>query len=392
MTPVTRLSVPRACIILAWRSRWGVLRLALAGFVLWVVLADTSARVARRALAELPMFDHAGEVRALRLEGRYAEAVTIADAGLRHTEGPAREALLAERDATIAEQTSWLRRAKDLGWGALSGRGETLEALVGAVAADFFIVGDIRDLVIQGGRYALEGETDEVLLALSVVGIVTTLAPEIDWAPSLLKAARRTGALTDALGGQIVRRVRAGESAALRPLLEDAATIASRSSPAGAMRVLRHADDPADVARLARFAESAPDAAAALHVGGKNAVDILALGARAGPDASHAAQRALLRAAPKGPRGVAFLTTPHGRALLKPHPLLGVIKAFYKGNAENLLTRTLDALDRHAWWALPAAAAWLLFECGLIALRWRTLRRPTHAARHAPAPRARAAA
>ncbi|MDX2131900.1 MAG: hypothetical protein SFY69_07605 [Planctomycetota bacterium] len=374
------LSFARSLGVLLWRSRWGFVRLGLAGFVLWVVAADLSARVARRALAELPDFDYAAEVRALRLEGRYGEAVSIADAGLRRVEGEERDALLAEKQATLDEQSSWLRRAKDVGWGALSGEGETLESLVGAVAADFFVVGDVRDIVIQGGRYVVEGETDEVILALSVVGVATTLAPQVDWAPSILKAARRIGALGDELGGFIVRGVRRGEMSSLRPLLEDSATIARRASPGGAARLMRHADSPEDVARLARFIDSADDAHAALHIGGKAGADLLRQGANAGPQGEALARRALLRAAPKGRRGVEFVTHGAGRALLKPHPLVGLAKALYKGNAEDLITRTMDALDRHAWWMLPAAASWVLFECGLIALRWRAIRRRALAA------------
>ena len=36
-----------------------------------------------------------------------------------------------------------------------------------------------------------------VIVALSAVGLATTLAPEVDWAPSLLKAARRAGSMTE---------------------------------------------------------------------------------------------------------------------------------------------------------------------------------------------------
>ncbi len=56
---------------LAWSVRWGLLRLAIALFIVWVLAADTSARLARRAISVMPDFDYAAEVRSLRLEGRY---------------------------------------------------------------------------------------------------------------------------------------------------------------------------------------------------------------------------------------------------------------------------------------------------------------------------------
>lgn len=53
------------------------------------------------------------------------------------------------------------------------GAHDSLEGWIGAVAADFFIVGDVRDLVIEGGELALDGESDEVILALSGIGLAT---------------------------------------------------------------------------------------------------------------------------------------------------------------------------------------------------------------------------
>src|ERR1043165_1325312 len=129
-------------------------------------------------LASLPEFDFAGEVAYLRGAGRYGEALMVADAGLDGASESARSAIQRERDATVREQSSYLRKAKDVGLGALSGKGTSIESLIGAVAADFFVIGDIRDLVIQGGRYVLDGEADEVVVLLSGVGVATTVLPE----------------------------------------------------------------------------------------------------------------------------------------------------------------------------------------------------------------------
>ncbi len=126
-----------------YRARWGLLRLIIAGFLLWVLVADHASRLARLQLASLPDMDFASEVATLREEGRFGEAVMIADAGLAITEGPAHDRLAAERARTIDEQSSWLRMLKDIGMGALSGRGDTLEGLAGAVTADLFVVGDV---------------------------------------------------------------------------------------------------------------------------------------------------------------------------------------------------------------------------------------------------------
>src|SRR5207253_4444095 len=107
-----------------------------------------------------------------------------------------RDELLTEETAIRNEQESLLRKGKELLRGALVGEGNSLESLIGAVAADMFVVGDVRDLVIQGGRLAVDGESDELILALSAVGVLTTVMPEVDWIAAFLKVAKKAGSLS----------------------------------------------------------------------------------------------------------------------------------------------------------------------------------------------------
>lgn len=345
-----------------WRSRWGVLRLVVAAVLLWTFAADTGARLARLRLAALPDFDYAAEVGALRAKGRYGEAVMVADAGLRALDGSARERVERERAATIAEQASWLRRAKDLGLGAVSGHGDSLESLIGAVAADFFIVGDVRDLVIEGGKEMLDGEGDEAVLLLSLVGVVTTLAPEVDWVPSLFKAAKRAGTLTHGMQEHLVKAIRGKRGAELAEVFGETERIARRASPGGAMRLLVHAEDPADLKRLAAFVEREADGAFALRVTGPEGWKLVR-------DAGEGGEKLVVKAARKGPAGAAFLRTRAARALLRPHPLVGLLKGLKKGTLADAAARLIERIDPGAWWIVPALAAWALVEAGFIARR-----------------------
>jgi hypothetical protein len=72
----------------------------------------------------------------------------------------------------------------------------------------------------------------------------------------------------------------------------------------------------------------------------------------------------------KGPSGVAWLRAGAYRAVARPHWIVGVAKAFYKGNAEQLAQRVAAELDPRAWWIVPALAAWVFVELGLIARGW----------------------
>jgi hypothetical protein len=346
-----------------WKSRWSFVRIAAAAFLLWAVGIDTAARLARLQLTALPGFDYAAEVRSLRNEQRYGEAVMVSDAGLRELEGPEREALLHERKLTIEEQDSFIRRAVDAGSGALTGRGDSLESLAGAIAADFFIVGDVRDLIIQGGKQMLDGDSDELVLLLSIVGVVTTLLPEVDWVPAILKAARRAGSMTDSMATYLKRAIKGRDGPALRAVLDDTATIAIKGSPGSAMRLLKHVDDPADLRAMAKFASDHPGGVFALHVTGREGLVLIKQG-----DEGAAL---VLKAATKGRAGAAFLRTKAARVLIRPHPVVGLLKALWKGNAEKAAQRFMERMDPKAWWIVPLLAAWLVVELGIMTRRFR---------------------
>jgi len=364
-----------------WRARWNLLRWSAAAFCLWVAVADTGARLARLQLAALPDYDAAPDVARLREQGRYGEAVVMADAAIEHASPERAAALRRERDLALGEQQSWLRRAKDLGRGALTGGagskpGEmSLEMLIGAVGADMLVVGDIRDLAIQSYKFASGGEVDPVIAALSAIGLATTLAPEIDWAPSVLKAARRVGSIGDKLGEFIVKSVKGRKVKEIEALLTDSAQIAKKSSPGSAVRLLRLAEGPEDVARISRFVQREGKAgAAALHMTGESGAAALkaADGLRAAGRLEEAArlEGAVMRAAQKGPAGGSWLKRGGYAALLRPHPIIGAIKGVYKGNAAALVQRALETLDPMGWWIVPLLAAWLVLETGLLLRRF----------------------
>lgn len=369
-----------------WKCRWSAVRLAVAAFLLWAVVADSGARLARRQLAALPDFDHAAEVVRLREAGRFGEALVIADAGVAVTgDAETRARIEREKIATEEAQASWLRRFKDVARGAITGGAQlggstdeapdvSLEVLVGAIATDLFVVGDIRDLVIQGYRYASEGEADPVIVGLSAVGIATTLAPEIDWAPSVLKAARRAGALGERLSEWLVKALRGGRMREVDSLLTDTATMARTASPAGAVRLLRHVDEPQDAARIARFLSREGRAGAgALHVTGEAGTAALrqadALRAAGKVEDAARLEVLVLKAGSKGERGASWLKAGGYRALVKPHPIVGALKGLYKGNVSALVQRVLERLDPFGWWVVPLLCAWTVFESLLLLRR-----------------------
>jgi len=75
-----------------------------------------------------------------------------------------------------AKRQSWTYKAKAVLDGALSGHGDDMEGMIGAGVADLFVVGDIRDLVIEGSHWMDGEEVDEVIVALSSLGVAASAA------------------------------------------------------------------------------------------------------------------------------------------------------------------------------------------------------------------------
>ena len=139
------------CGVVRWSFRWAVAGAAVA--VLVVLGMEMPRADARAALEKLPLMDVAARAAELRGEGRFGEAMVVVEAGLdwmKNESGPAREALVAERARIEEAQTGLWARVKRMGAGALTGEADSMEALAGAVVADFFVIGDIRDLVLEG--------------------------------------------------------------------------------------------------------------------------------------------------------------------------------------------------------------------------------------------------
>jgi hypothetical protein len=357
-----------------WRCRWNALRLAAAVFLLWVMAADTGARLARLQLMALPDFDYVSEIRHLREAGRFGEAIVVADAGLENATGEAQIEVLREKQATINARDSFVRRLKDVGMGALTGTagsdGEaSLERLGGALAADLFVVGDVRDLVIQSGRYITQGKADPVIVALSAIGIATTLAPEIDWVPALMKVAKKASALTKGMEEFIVTAVKSRRYKEAEVVMEDVGKIAKGASPAGAVRILRYADGPEDAARLARFVEKyqkGSRGAFALHVTGKEGAELIKRGEKLGVEGARAAEDVVVEASKKGAAGANWLKSGRAAVLMKPHVLVGLTKGLWKGNVSEAIRRFVEETRGMAWWLLPLSAGWVVLEVGLM--------------------------
>ena len=157
--------------------------------------------------------------------------------------------------------SSWFL-AEQFVLGALTGEVMNTPGLLGALSLDMLVVGDIRDLLVQGYREYDSGEGDEVIIGLSAAGLLLTLAPELSWAPSVFKTFWRGRRFSEPFQKQIKTTVlqarKSGDYRALRKLVAEFSDVVDSLGPGPAMAVFKHVETKHDLTRLSSKAKTAP--------------------------------------------------------------------------------------------------------------------------------------
>lgn len=212
----------------------------------------------------LPNYDYIGEVVKLK-ETNKEEAKRLAQY-IFETEGmPNRDEARRIFDEIEKEQKNWWNRTKRAAKGAALGEGDSIEELGGSVLSDMFLYGDVRDLIKHTYFKVTKNEKgDSFIITLSLFGLATEFVDVVDWAPAVLKAFRKAGALSakmvDLLSGGMKKCMQAKKiDRELLSLFSEIKTMTDSLGFARASSVMRHADNAADVATLAKAAKVAPN-------------------------------------------------------------------------------------------------------------------------------------
>lgn len=366
------LAALAALLLTAVRRPWALLRVALSGGLVWILVLDNPARLLRLQLAAMPGLDYSANAERLYADQRYTEALMVLDKGLENADDEERRELAALRQLVVAERRSVLRRVKEGAKGAVTGRGESFEALIGAVGTDFFIVGDIRDLAIEGTKQAVDGESDKLILGLSGLGVLTSLASSGLWGipaemgVNILKIARKTCNLSRKMVDKLTALVKKARHTKnyddVAKVATDTAALARHGGPSFAIHTLKHVDSPADLAKLSRQIDKRGDLAFAVHVTkGEGVAQLVKHGDQAAD--------AVAAAAKHGDHGRAWLRTRNWR-LFKPHPLIGLGKGLRKGTVPRLLQRAANESDRYGSHLIAGAVLWFCLEALLLGHRF----------------------
>ena len=236
---------------------------ACACLLLTALAQGLAERRLARALRALPDHDFTADILALDDQGRISEALDWARYVTNNTALPGQAAATNLVARLTREQNSLWLQADRVAKGFITGSGNSAEEMGGAIASDMVVYGDCRDLLMQG-YYRITGhETDAVVAALAGVGLLTELVDAVDWAPAVLKAFKKTGALSQRFGEWLIAACRRSAQLrkldpALNQMFSDLKRLYDRLGLARTAAVFRHADDAADVALLAKHAELHP--------------------------------------------------------------------------------------------------------------------------------------
>lgn len=203
-------------------------------------------------------------------------------------------ALAARVDAANGTAAQTAHAAVSFTYGLVTGAPDDLAGLAGTAAGDLFVFGDIRDAIREGVHMVRGEPTDELILGLACAGIAITAGTYATVGTglparvglSLVKAARRTGRLsasmaewmtrsvrevidTKALGAALSKvsftapataitlardAVKAERAERIVALVGDVGRVQSKAGTRAALEGLKLAEEPQDVARLARLA------------------------------------------------------------------------------------------------------------------------------------------
>ena len=196
-----------------------------------------------------------------KIAGRVADAVARDDAAdtmlyldiARKAGIPLAGGLEAAAYAVQAREQSFDEQLSDYVSGFVTGQGDSLAGLGGAITSDLTVYGDLRDLTLEGGRMLAGEDYSPFILGLSAVGIAATAGTiatggggvVVKAGVSFVKFARRAGHMS------------AGFAARLLRLSEDAIDLPGLK---GVLKTLDLADPAGSWTRLSKYLGEVKDA------------------------------------------------------------------------------------------------------------------------------------
>lgn len=147
-----------------------ILFLLICGFTVWdkVVIAEKNFETQLIRIDPLP---HTQELMA---QQRFAEADEYLSFFMEYEYVATNPAAVALYDHLQEQRKDYLYRFKKAAEGVVQGQSDEIEGQISAIVTDFLVIGDLRDLTLEGLKWWKQEEVDELIVALSTIGVVAT--------------------------------------------------------------------------------------------------------------------------------------------------------------------------------------------------------------------------
>lgn len=301
----------------------------------------------------LTRIDPVPETRDLVAEQRYAEADEYLGFFMEFeyvNQNPEAQALYSE---ISAKRSSWSYQLSKMSEGVLTGTSDELSGMTLGVASDFLVIGDLRDLTLEGIKLARGEENDKVLVALSSLGLAASITQVASGTASVgtagaaspafiastaakaglvaTKAARKAGKLPPWLAKLLARSAsNPKEIKQVGSVMGDVGTLAGTR---GGLNLLSATTDAQSLNRAASFVKVFGKQSSALYrIGGDAALDMAKRAPELGKDT-------IKMAASFGKGGLRLLDKVGAEKFVKVTARGS--KLIYKGDLAQLISRLL---------------------------------------------------
>ncbi|MCX8063975.1 MAG: hypothetical protein N3G21_02235 [Candidatus Hydrogenedentes bacterium] len=230
---------------------------------LWYIISDPYDSPLTNIIG-IPNYNYIPDIKKLKEEGKLQEALELTRFVLRHPDMPGQEEAKALEKELETEINSLWGKAKRAAKGFITGSGNSIEELGGGIASDMIFWGDFRDLIKQGYFSFTGQETDPVISALAGIGLLTEVFDFADWAPAVLKAFRKVGALSKKFADFIIATAKSSSKIGkldegLKIVLKNLSGLVDKMGLARSATVMKHIDTAEDLASVAKIAEKNAD-------------------------------------------------------------------------------------------------------------------------------------
>lgn len=252
------------------------------------------------AVLALTRIDPVPEIDRLIKEERYSEAQAYLDFFIIFDGYKDIPEIQKQKKEVAHLRTNWNYRLSKLWEGIRTGESDETIGVYAAVATDFLVIGDLRDLTQQMAKFMDGEETDKILVALSSMSVATSTAQLASIAGTMasggttvpatvatsgikstlttLKLARKTGKLPPWLDSFIV----SNSFSSMREIKDHIYTL---TNVRGGLLLLSATKDVESLRQIAYFAEVfGPHAAVIYRLGGIKAVQLTQKTQRYGTD------------------------------------------------------------------------------------------------------------